>query len=177
MTTLVEILERWQADTDKGTVHTYGEPYEHLLAPYRADALLVLEIGVAGGGSLRVWADYFERADIIGLEKNERAAYNDPPRIETVTGDQADPELLDYLVSLGPYDVIIDDGSHDVTDQARSLVGLWPGLRPGGLYVIEDIQRERHIPPLALLVDGAHEVYRGGATYDDTLLIIRKPMQ
>jgi hypothetical protein len=39
----------------------------------------------------------------------------------------------------GPFDVIIDDGSHKWADQQDSLGILLPGLVRGGWYIIEDL--------------------------------------
>ena len=36
-------------------------------------------------------------------------------------------------------DVIVDDGLHTAGAQQATLVNLWPTLRAGGLYFIEDI--------------------------------------
>ena len=55
-------------------------------------------------------------------------------------GDQGDPVFLNRVLDeIGPLDVIIDDGSHRVEHQRASLLVLFPGLRPGGLYVLEDL--------------------------------------
>lgn len=38
-----------------------------------------------------------------------------------------------------PYDIIIDDGSHMVRHVIASFEALFPYLRRGGLYIIEDL--------------------------------------
>ena len=43
----------------------------------------------------------------------------------------------------GEFDVIIDDGSHRPMHQQISLVSLYPHLKPGGQYIIEDL----HVAP------------------------------
>ena len=40
----------------------------------------------------------------------------------------------------GQYDLIIDDGGHNVWEQRPSFEVLWDHLMPGGLYFIEDLQ-------------------------------------
>jgi hypothetical protein len=37
-------------------------------------------------------------------------------------------------------DLIIDDGSHTLPDQASGVRALWSSLRVGGVYVVEDLQ-------------------------------------
>ena len=40
----------------------------------------------------------------------------------------------------GPFDIVIDDGSHVNRHVHHSFRTLWPHLAPGGLYVVEDLQ-------------------------------------
>jgi hypothetical protein len=60
--------------------------------------------------------------------------------LRVFAGDQKDPAVLDAIVAeSGPLDIVIDDGSHQPDDQQATLLRLWPSLKRGGLYVIEDI--------------------------------------
>jgi len=94
----------------------------------------LLEIGVQYGGSLKLWEDFFPKAEIIGLD-------NDPTCKEYVKknfvlGDQTDRKLLG---TLGEFDVVIDDGGHTMRQQQETFDILFPKLNLGGLYVIEDL--------------------------------------
>jgi hypothetical protein len=40
----------------------------------------------------------------------------------------------------GGFDLVVDDGGHTMAQQRASLEGLWRAVRPGGLYVVEDLQ-------------------------------------
>jgi len=43
-------------------------------------------------------------------------------------------------------DILIDDGSHRLNDQLTTLALLWPSIRKGGWYCIEDIEpKTRHL--------------------------------
>ena len=133
--------------TDKGSGWAHGlspkgytGAYEQLLGGKRKRALRVLEIGVGHGGSLRMWAAYLPKGRVIGLDLRARALeHADPPRIEVVIGDQADPEVLAALAGRGPFDVIVDDGCHRTPAQRASFEALWPALKPGGWYAVEDL--------------------------------------
>ena len=129
--------------TDKATFHGYLDFYEQQL-PGPEFAGTLLEIGVMDGASLKMWREYYELALIVGI---------DPHRPTKVNGccvypfDATDPDQIAELTygsdpsfsGLGPFDVIIDDGSHMTADQQKSFELLWPAVAPGGVYVIEDL--------------------------------------
>jgi len=56
--------------------------------------------------------------------------------------DQSDTNrllsLIDADVGDGPLDLVIDDASHELAPTTASFQALFPRLRPGGLFVIED---------------------------------------
>lgn len=125
--------------SDKGaTAHRYGEIYERHLSHGRDDVVRVLEIGIYKGASLKMWRDYFPNAQVIGVDIEDISV--EGPRIETIQGDQSDPALLARLRAMGPFDVIVDDGSHFAHHIKASFEGLFDALKPGGWYVIEDMQ-------------------------------------
>lgn len=69
----------------------------------------------------------------MGLDIDPRCAAYAETRIAVHIGNQADVALLK---SLGEFDIVIDDGSHRLQDQAASFEALWPATR--GVYLIED---------------------------------------
>lgn len=136
---LVELADKYGATK---RMHGYMPVYERFLAPIREDAKTVLEIGVQSGASLRMWRDYFPRANIIGLDILKYCKKHAQPerRIHVVIGDQADVAILE---SLPTFDVIIDDGSHIPEDVKKSFELLFPcHLHMGGLYFIEDMETQ-----------------------------------
>jgi len=54
--------------TDKNTTHSYTETYERIFAPLREKATNVLEIGIYSGAFLEILAEYFENANIYGMD-------------------------------------------------------------------------------------------------------------
>lgn len=126
---------------DKGTIHSYIEVYETLLAPYRQNASF-MEIGLAAGWSLAMWQEYFgEDARILGADISiifDRSPFLSDPRVTIVQADATKPEFLN-AIGERTFDVIIDDGSHMQTDQVATFNLLKPRMRTGGLYIIEDI--------------------------------------
>lgn len=139
-------LGRWYGTNKASTKQMYTPLYERHLGPSRRRSLRLLEIGIggygggvhAGGASLRMWRSWMPRASIVGIDVSPR--HFDEPRITTHVGDQADPAFLrDLSAHEGPFDVVIDDGSHRSEDVICSFRVLWPLVSPGAVYVIEDL--------------------------------------
>lgn len=133
--------------SDKWGGHWYTPHYERHFGPLRDRRLRILEIGIGGyqapdvgGASLRMWKRYFRRSIVIGLDYFDKSGIAEP-RIQPVRGDQGDAEFLARLgTELGPFDIVIDDGSHISGDVIASFEVLFSHVRPGGLYVVEDLQ-------------------------------------
>jgi MycE methyltransferase N-terminal/Methyltransferase domain len=134
--------------TDKwGAFNWYARHYDTHLARYRGEPVRMLEIGIggyddpgSGGASLRMWQRYFRRGLVYGLDIADKSSVRGP-RIRTIRGDQGDPAFLAELGSrLGPFDIIIDDGSHENEHVRTSFEALLPHVRDGGLYIVEDLQ-------------------------------------
>ena len=103
----------------------------------------LLEIGVSLGGSLWTWKEYFTNIKrVVGIDNDPaRLVYADASKdVHVLCGQQEDKTFLEETDnSLGPFDIIIDDGSHKVIHQKITFEVLWPLLSEGGIYVIEDL--------------------------------------
>lgn len=127
--------------------------------------LRLLEIGVAEGGSLFAWQEYFPTATITGIDINPICKKYEEGNIKVFIGDQADTAFLNSVnEKSGPFDIIIDDGGHMMNQQLTSFKTLFPLLNDGGLYIIEDTHTsywpryfdsgEKTIDLLKRLIDG-----------------------
>jgi hypothetical protein len=141
---LIDVMAR-KHRTDKH-VHGYLKHYRRHFHPLRHSTYKLLEIGVGGfettqgGSSLRMWKDYFPKAEIYGLDLYDKRHLQEP-RITILQGDQNDPVFLEGLASRhGPFDIVIDDGSHFSEHIITSFRALFPHVTATGLYVIEDLQ-------------------------------------
>ena len=134
-------------DTDKDGdlpqgLHSYAVPYEQLLSSRRLDVKRVLEVGVRHGGSLKLWRDYFPNALVFGADNGSEAGLwkSDCDRIHVEYADSTKPQTLAALgATFGPFDLIVDDGSHYYIHQIATFAALRPYLAPGGIYVVEDV--------------------------------------
>lgn len=134
-------------ESDKwASFHWYTPHYERHFAGMRDDPVRVLEIGIGGyedelgGGSLKMWKRYFHRGLIFGLDIFDKTDLSEP-RLTAMVGDQNNPDdLIAVAKEYGPFDIIIDDGSHYAEHIRASFDTLFAHLNDGGLYVIEDLQ-------------------------------------
>ncbi|MFZ4499967.1 MAG: hypothetical protein ACOYMZ_00530 [Minisyncoccia bacterium] len=138
MRTLDEIALTYGTDKSS-TFHNYTEKYDHYFSVMRNSTIRILEIGIQNGYSLKTWKEYFPNAEIYGIDIVD-CTLMDEPRIKTLIGSQNDTTFLKQVQEqYGPFDIIIDDGSHYSTDMKISLDTLFPYLKQGGLYVVEDL--------------------------------------
>lgn len=119
----------------------YFDIYDRYLVPFIGLSPNVLEIGVDKGGSLELWHNFFENAKIYAIDINSDVRNIDFPfSVDIEIGDQTDKEFLqNYVYSKPDFDIIIDDGGHYMDQQLMSLIYLFPKLKHGGIYIIEDV--------------------------------------
>lgn len=119
---------------------TYLDVYQKYFRPLRHKKINILEIGVRGGNSLRLWKNYFKNAHVYGLDINPVCIKNDEKQIKVFIGSQNDSTVLKKMIDqVGNFDIIIDDGSHINELTIFSFEFLFPFLKRGGIYVIEDL--------------------------------------
>lgn len=119
----------------------YFDIYDRYLVPFIGLSPNVLEIGVDKGGSLELWHHFFENANIYAIDINSDVRnIHFPFSVDIEIGDQTDKEFLqNYVYSKPDFDIVIDDGGHYMDQQLMSLIYLFPKLKHGGIYIIEDV--------------------------------------
>ncbi|WP_336428344.1 hypothetical protein [Roseovarius sp. E0-M6] len=143
--------------SDKGsTKHRYTELYHMLFHPYRPRKINFLEMGLLIGGpehgvdkdrktedlpSIRMWLDYFPKARIHGLDVSDFSWF-EHERFSFHRCDMDDrAEIAAAMDGIeGGLDIVVDDASHASHHQQNAFLEIFPKLRPGGLYVIEDLR-------------------------------------
>jgi SAM-dependent methyltransferase len=119
----------------------YFESYERHFARFRGREVHVLEIGIYSGGSLEMWQSYFgPGCKIYGVDIEPRCKVYETVSVRVFIGDQADRAFWKrFREEVPAIDIVIDDGSHIPEQQIVSMEELLPHLRPGGVYVCEDV--------------------------------------
>jgi lipopolysaccharide biosynthesis glycosyltransferase len=136
---LDDLAIKYKADKSS-LYHNFAEKYDRLLGGSRDKVTNILEIGVAQGQSLRMWADYFPKATIHGVDISSASKVCETysPRIKFHLVDQGNEVQLKNLEQFSPYDLIVDDGNHFWREQILSFQTLFPYVRKGGIYIVED---------------------------------------
>ena len=156
--------------------------YTAIFNEFKDREINLLEIGVAAGGSLLLWNDFFQKGTIYGIDNgnDERIStcvenikpYN---RICLLKADGYSREAYELLIN---FDIIIDDGPHTLETQLKCLELYLPKLKSGGLLIIEDIDSisymEQFISKLSdeftySIIDTATEL-----EYNSLLFVVRR---
>ena len=132
---------------DKWGQHFYTPHYQTHFRKFKYKKIKLLEIGVGGyhypnvgGNSLRMWKRYFPFGKIFSVDIYDKS-FVEENRIKIFRGGQTDEKVLENMVQqIGQPDIIIDDGSHVNEHVIKSFEYLFPKLKTGGIYVIEDTQ-------------------------------------
>ena len=118
----------------------YFDIYETHFARFRGKAPVMVEIGVMGGGSLKMWKEYFgEGSRIVGVDINPDCKVHESEGIEVFIGSQDDPALIDALFAKYPHvDLVLDDGSHMMRHMIATFELMYDRVQPKGVYMVED---------------------------------------
>lgn len=183
--------------TDKETNHRYGDAYDQILSvnyslntyhepddkcQHRTSIKLMMEVGVADGSSLLAWRDIFPNALCVGLDihRAERLMIDRgcPDRIEFYLGSQTSLADCRRAAAGRMFDFIVEDATHQLDATLVTLLFLWPSVRPGGLYVIEEFANigelaanVKELLPCAEIVPTTGPF--GGC---EPLVVLRKPL-
>jgi trans-aconitate methyltransferase len=172
--------------SDKADRHDYTRYYAAILRPIREKVTRVFELGIFGGSSLRLWREYFPNATIVGADIDPgmvSAARGE--RIETYLCDETNEAQVSALP--GDFDIMIDDALHTFADNVRFFEWSKRMLKPGGIYVMEDLPEHElgyfkaFMPKMRTwgwachLVDRHDRVVNGESIPDNSLLVLRAP--
>jgi hypothetical protein len=123
--------------TDKVYPHGYLPDYLKLAAALPSSAV-VCEVGVLDGGSLAMWQTLFPDGVVIGADRDEQASW--PAGTRKIVAEQDDPVLAGMVAEHAPdgCHLIVDDASHIGHLSGATFDLLWPLVKPGCYYVVED---------------------------------------
>lgn len=144
--------------TDKGTAHNYLTVYDSLFEKIKNLNINLLEIGVLFGESLKLFSAYFPKGNIYGIENfsqdNGHSFHNYRPVIKSeVIADLKkypavtlfdfnceDSIAIEKNLNNLKFDIIIDDGSHELDQQIKNIKNYSKYMNNNGIYICEDIR-------------------------------------
>jgi cephalosporin hydroxylase len=178
-------LYRWEVvdNPEECIGHSYGESYDEIFEKFdRQNKINFLEIGIQKGGSMVAWREYFPNANLYGidiidciLDEYRRSDFN------YIISDIKSPAVKEELKDV-KFDIIIDDGSHYLSDVLFVVSNYLEKLNTGGYLIIEDCQEpENWFREINKLVSDEYELsfrdlrkHTPHSSYDNYLIVIKK---
>lgn len=192
MNNLTELANQY--DSDKGTTggrkpHKYTYIYDLLFYPYKDKEISFLEIGLCRGGpelggdinrkadspSVRMWKDYFPKAQLTGFDISD-FSHQEDESFKFVRGDSGKEEDMQKLTKVrSHYDLILEDASHASYHQQMAFKVLYSKLSEGGLFIIEDLNWqppvfEDNLPKVPKTTEFFMNFFEKGEYIDNVLL-------
>jgi len=118
----------------------YLDVYDYYLKHMRNSNISLLELGILDGNSLRMWKTYFQNGVIYGVDINPHSMVSGEDRIFTYMCSQDSKEVLNTYFRNDSIDIIVDDASHVNELTLKSFDILFPKVKSGGYYIIEDLE-------------------------------------
>ena len=131
----------FSVSNEKG--HGFSKFYSNKLNHLRDKDINILEIGSYSGASAAAFKKYFKNSKIYCFDINISNFKYSSKDMSVFGLDISKKEKLDKIlqkigVKQEYFDLIIDDGSHNLSDILLSLKYLFKHLTKKGIYIIED---------------------------------------
>lgn len=129
--------------------HNFSKFYEKHFRNLKRKKINILEIGVWEGASTASFYHYFKNAKFFSIDRNFKLKYFSK-RINFVYCDTTSSKDLSKFKSflkqekVNTFDIIIDDGSHILSNILKNLIFFFRYVKPGGIYVIEDYKHPNY---------------------------------
>lgn len=136
---------------DKYDLGYVNEFYDKLFTPRKTNCTKLLEIGIQYGLSLLMWRDYFVNAEIYGIDVDYCHHVINSERIFPVFQNAYSKSCLE-LFEPNSFDIVIDDGPHTLESMIFFCKYYFDLVKPGGIFIIEDIVDPNWTPILLNLI-------------------------
>jgi len=143
--TLSERYLQGEYCTDKYQLGYYDHFYENQFKSYVKSPINILEIGIRGGGSIRIWKEYFHPHSNVYC--GDIAPFNEILNCICYQADMYTQDSLN-LFEDSYFDIVIDDGPHTYESFEMVITKYYSKLKDGGILVVEDITNNEWVSPL-----------------------------
>jgi len=121
---------------------SYYERYQNFLNQHSISPEIIFEVGVYNGESARIFSEAFPNSLIICIDIDIREIdFSSNPNILYLKADQSNPDELESIINtyqIKNIDLVIDDASHFGWFSKITFDALFPLVRSGGAYFVED---------------------------------------
>jgi cephalosporin hydroxylase len=121
-------------------MHYFGA-YERHFGRFVGHPVSFLEIGAGDGGSSQMWKRWFgPLARVVTVDINPACKEFEDEQVSVRIGEPSDPVFLQELIDeFGVFDLVVDDGSHQMAHVLATISYLYPRISPNGVYMVEDV--------------------------------------
>ena len=153
LNTLDELFHHYGSDKanvfnlDNSIGHGYSKFYTNELSNFKNKEINILELGSFAGASAAAFSKYFPKSRIFCFDINISNFKYESKQISVYGLDIANIKKVHSTISkifdqekIQGFDIIIDDGSHLLSDMLIGLSVLFDYLNSNGIYVIEDFR-------------------------------------
>jgi hypothetical protein len=133
--------------------HNFAKFYEKNLKKIKNKKINVLELGVWKGASTASFFYYLPNANFISIDRNFKFIFSSK-RInfffcDTTINDNL-KKLTEFFIkkNVTYFDLIIDDGSHILSDILKNFIFFFKFLKSKGIYIIEDYKHPNYFSHL-----------------------------
>jgi hypothetical protein len=120
----------------------YYDVYEKYFAELRDKPINLVEIGVFRGESIKTFGRYFSKGRVLGLDIEDRGIdLTGYDNVRFKLADQTNHAMLRSVIGeFAPngLDIAIDDASHIGAFSLETFRAVFPLVKIGGLYIVED---------------------------------------
>lgn len=146
--TLTQIFESGSYNTDKYDLGYLENFYDDFFSKLKKTSLVMMEIGVAQGGSIRLWKDYLSSK--CKIYAGDIHYFTPIEGTNSIVGDMySDIEVSKFSDEY--FDLIIDDGPHSFESFTSLIQKYFPKIKKDGTLIVEDIIHTEWVEPLVEL--------------------------
>jgi cephalosporin hydroxylase len=156
--------------------HTYSVIYDRLFYQYKEKEVDFLEIGLNFGGNVAICSEYFSKINHYGIDMQDNVII-DKSKFTFYHGSFDDENIVKKVYER-KYDIILEDASHILEHQIKSIEIYLPLLKENGIMIIEDVQNMNNLVSLYSKINSeTHFSYtidmrKNKFKNDDILLVI-----
>ena len=131
--------------------HGFSKFYEKNFKKFKDKKINILEIGSYAGGSAAAFVKYFPNINIFCFDINISNFKYKSKKIHVfgidINNEKKINKILDSIFlqyNIDGFDLIIDDGSHNLSDILNGLKFFFQYVKSNGIYIIEDFKHPNY---------------------------------